>query len=441
MHLKPLLLPLAMLVIVASCGPDDISPGNSRGVYSRVQWLEEEEKWYGHITYEYHQWHRYSEARTGCISGHVSSTGDERRSATIGISGEEVTYLASMNESYKRVSYRNDCLPPECSETEVTTRNLLGSGTTDVLFGVHVEDGVGSFNVEPQGEIGALITGETEYSNCLGSRTSHIEGSLDLGVIVSGKGNVEPGSKPGTVVFQGERAQNGVFLGAEHPEWTETTKWYLTNNPEELIVEVEVVDYDDWRPEGSLIAEIAGNHIEVKATLRRADGGPPKELAQSFTFELAEVSNIPGVAMNYPPPPSPQNEPDLKFDPGTNPDMTLNAPTYSTAKTPEGERDSASVAVGAYDWGAHGIILVTAQLKSGRRIVGWLKGTTENRIRLPKRGRSSFIADVWKQDEAVESQPDDFDEEGIADLEGHTGDGLTLFEEYRGFIIDGRWVS
>src|SRR5690349_22352916 len=121
MRLKPLLLPLATLLSVVSCGPADIPPGESSRLYSRVQSLEDE-KWYGHITYEYHQWHHYSESRTGCISSHVSSTEDERRSATIGVSGDEVTYVASMNRSFKRVSHRNDCSPPECSETEVTTK-------------------------------------------------------------------------------------------------------------------------------------------------------------------------------------------------------------------------------------------------------------------------------------------------------------------------------
>jgi hypothetical protein len=440
MKLKSLLLTLAAIPVLASCGPSEVSLEGAKNMRTLAQPLAGE-KWYGSISYEHHEWHRLTSSWTGCISGSFSSSKDELIRTLVSIAGDDVTYHTSTNGSYKATRHQNQCVP-ECYETEVTTKSRSGSGTTDAEYNVSIKEGVGRFDVEPQGEILGHLSVTNEYSNCLDNRTSTHEEFLNIAVLVSGEGTVEPGSKPGTFILQGERVEEGSAPGtAEPPRWTDTTKWYLTNNPEELVVDVEVVEYADWRPEGSLVANTAGNHIEVKATLRQANGGPPRELALNFTFELVEVSKIPGVAMNFPPPPYPRNEPDLQFDPLVNPDMLLTPSDYSTAKTPDGEYDSSSVAVGAYDWGAHGILLVTARMKNGRQIVGRLKGTTETRIRLPKRGPSSFIADAWKEDEKVTSQPDDFDEEGPADIDGHTGDGLTLFEEYRGFIIDGEWTS
>jgi hypothetical protein len=57
------------------------------------------------------------------------------------------------------------------------------------------------------------------------------------------------------------------------------------------------------------------------------------------------------------------------------------------------------------------------------------------------RSDSSLIADVWKQANGVMGYADVSDNEADPPGDGHAGDGLTLYEEYRGFIIDGQHVE
>jgi hypothetical protein len=269
----------------------------------------------------------------------------------------------------------------------------------------------------------------------------------------------------------------------QYPEGTElsggaTTTWNLTRN-EKLEVVVEIPGYDKWLPKGTKDEEKAGNTLEVKARLKTKDGSPLQEKARKFTFELLRVSQEPGVCMNYPATPKKDPDPDLQFDQKAQQDLVVvddqdqpvkNKKGLKVRSKKEGDQTQATAVVGAYDWGAYGEIRVTAEMPNKREIIGYLKTDKGNpNIRLPKRKDGSFIADAWKEkwkkevpkileladDDDTEDDPHGSKHEpdpgpgpGMCAhcagkrqcLGGHKGDGLTLYEEYRGFYVNGKHV-
>ncbi len=102
---------------------------------------------------------------------------------------------------------------------------------------------------------------------------------------------------------------------------------------------------------------------------------------------------------------------------------------------------NAAISVQSFDWGGWSRLKVTAELPDGRQITGYLNGDkSQTEIRLPKRSASSLIADSWKQEKGV-SGADSSDDESDPPGDGNPGDGLTLYEEYRGFYENGEHLE
>ena len=124
--------------------------------------------------------------------------------------------------------------------------------------------------------------------------------------------------------------------------------------------------------------------------------------------------------------------------------MTVTGDEKNQAETHATQLLTTSTAVvTSFDWGAWGEIKVTGALQDGSPIVGHLTGdTAQQNVRLPKRVASSFIADSWKSDKGVTGKPDNDDsEQDPVGLSGCTGDGLTLYQEYRGFYENGKHIE
>jgi len=199
-----------------------------------------------------------------------------------------------------------------------------------------------------------------------------------------------------------------------------------------LELTVEPASYDTFRPMGSLGGGV-GNSLDVTATLQTKSGKPASQGAAKFVFELLETSREPGIAMNWPRDASDQDY-DFRIAAGAgllldDPVKRQKAETLPKFPLPT----SASVKIDAFDWGAWSRLKVTAVLADGTSIHGYLKGDPDQtEVRLPKRAADSFIADSWKKDKGV-SGADSSDEENDPNGDSNGGDGLTLYEEYRGF--------
>ncbi|GEM_PF-5481816 len=231
---------------------------------------------------------------------------------------------------------------------------------------------------------------------------------------------------------------------------TYVTTWVFT--PEDM-ADVEMVvtvgGYEKWAPEGSDDPDKRGNGVTVYARLQDPDGTPTDVRAKKITFKLLGVSKEPGVCLNWPPKGQVDrnNEKhDLRIEKDENPELQIVGDDGQSASTKPGSYESADAEISSFDWGAYGDVMVTAEVEGKGDIVGFLKDDkgehrTIRQIPIPKREDTSLIADAWKKDIGMEGKTDDEDKDDTPHAGGvcasHQGDGLSLYEEYRGFYVEG----
>jgi hypothetical protein len=220
-----------------------------------------------------------------------------------------------------------------------------------------------------------------------------------------------------------------------------TAEITLDPDPEELELAVTSKGLEKFRPTARP-GGIRGSDVDLTATLKRKDGGKPTKRVAHFFWEFAQSSRVPGYTMNAPLH-NPSADPDLRFEPGTDKNfMITDQEEAQRGETVPGEYLSSTVWIGSYDWGGYAAIKVTAVLQNGDKLTGYLEGDKQQtEIRVPKRPAGGYIADAWKHGHNIEGQSDFGDDEDNPKGDGHTGDGLTLYEEYRGFLIDGQHVE
>lgn len=225
-----------------------------------------------------------------------------------------------------------------------------------------------------------------------------------------------------------------------------TVTWDLAPAAEgvELVLEPEDAEaYRQWVPCGSADGDEAkpGNHLAFVAKLVGRDGKPAPAAAEKMLFELADVSREPGVAINFPPLGKGDAGPDLRFHSRKNPDLQVEA-AGQKAETRRRAKGvvAAKAVVSAHDYGAHGALLALAELPDGTQVIGHLPrdpGRTE--LPVPKRRAGSRVADYFLIDKLGNANlPDDDDSEAVpVGDKRFPGDGLTVYEEYRGFFVNG----
>ena len=211
--------------------------------------------------------------------------------------------------------------------------------------------------------------------------------------------------------------------------------------PIELVIKVPD-DYGRWRPLGTRLELEPGNTIQVEAVLRGPGGGPPPFKASRITWELLGTSREPGVCMNWPPDPHVPPWPDLKIERDYNSTLLTDSATeWQKASDTGTDLTESVVTISCFDFGAHAGLQVTAELTNGDVVVGVVEGTADRSLRLPARPLASIVADAYKKHYGAEGQADaaDLDDDPVCD--GFPGDGLTLYEEYRGFWVGGEWLE
>jgi len=226
---------------------------------------------------------------------------------------------------------------------------------------------------------------------------------------------------------------DGRLMGTVEITWTCSTR---PPDPVELLVDVE--GYDSWMPEGNLDdPDEPGGSVRIKASLvSKKDGKKPKtQRAEAFSFELIEVSQEPGVCLNWPardskPPADPD---DLRFVSRLQESLASVEPGTRRLVDRTGPGTEATAMLSSFDFGGYGLLRVRATLDDGTELVGHLaQDPAVCNIPLPKRDGGSYIAKGWRPVPGG----DRWDGDRVrGDL--HPGDGLSQYEEYRGFVVSG----
>lgn len=226
-------------------------------------------------------------------------------------------------------------------------------------------------------------------------------------------------------------------------EATMTIEWTFSAAPPpkiELEVEAEGIDekgarvrWPDWRPMGGPDEAVAGSHVRITARVV-SEENPLPDKVKWIALRLTESSAEKGICLNFPDTPKTPPDPDLAF--GLLENKTLNVvPEHVSEWYPKG--DTITGDLSCFDYGAWGTVIAEAELASGRRILGRIKGSPgERKLRIPHRSEKSLIATSWQ---SPGKDLDDLDDDPKGD--GNAGDGFTNYEEYRGFRVNGKWTD
>jgi len=210
--------------------------------------------------------------------------------------------------------------------------------------------------------------------------------------------------------------------------------------PEEGVeVTLKADEYEKWIPEGNLNKPgEAGNKLELQFSGNKTDDPNMKrKVTLDVTFQ--NVSNEKGVCMNWPEKAGQTvGLRILKTIDGAevNEDWDVVAQDHAKTKEPV---ESITLTVSAHDFGAYGTIHIVAKDDSGNRVKVKFQNVEKTELVMPKDDNHNHIADEWESKWAgglSGSATDDNDDQPPG-KPGTNGDGLTLYEEYRGFKVSG----
>lgn len=205
--------------------------------------------------------------------------------------------------------------------------------------------------------------------------------------------------------------------------------------------------YRAWIPSGPELPkgtdDIGGNSLGVKLEIRDHKTGKPVKAGFTATYTV-DGSNIPGWSMNTPAQKQANDKPDLFFAPASNTGHVVSDDRNMTL--PHGLGTDA-VIVTSRDFGAHGTLSASVEFDDGAASVQ-TKYEYENAKKkkilrdaafaIPLDENSNDIADAWedKMHILADNKRPNVDDDDVPANMATKGDGYTLFEEYRGFLVE-----
>lgn len=216
-----------------------------------------------------------------------------------------------------------------------------------------------------------------------------------------------------------------------------TATWNLTkgaSKPELIITPYsENADYNDWMPEPGTDELTKGNDLNIELHLQDIGGGSSTVKAKSFELRLITTSKQPGICLNAPSTPSAPKH-DLRFLPQ---DGATVSPDGQFIRIPCDDGENGEVVIASFDGGGWTTLNAEAILENNTRIKGVLmQEKSKKDIPIPKTNTGGKIAERWLADNG---NPGEMDDEETSPGNSNNGDGLSAYEEYRGFLAEGRY--
>ncbi|HEX4850711.1 MAG TPA: hypothetical protein VFV08_07900 [Puia sp.] len=212
-------------------------------------------------------------------------------------------------------------------------------------------------------------------------------------------------------------------------------------------------DYENWIPKGPAISDNAapgdiarGNSIGFRVYL--VDKKDPSKVISGEDYDvdckLTVQSKEPGICNNYP-----LNSYDKKEDILIDSVLAKsNYATYSTkeVKTHDYQGKGFIFVLTSYDYGSFAKMTVTVTLKYGSQLQAHFKSDKKTVIPVPKDDNDNQIADAWEKSKDVNVYDKNYNSFWDGEkqkvqgkvVNDNDGDGLTLYEEYRGVVVKGQ---
>lgn len=208
-------------------------------------------------------------------------------------------------------------------------------------------------------------------------------------------------------------------------------------------VEVELVPpggYEEWMPQADEDEKTRGNYIEVGIVAHKKGdpNSPPPKKVLSYKIELQDTSREKGVDLNWPPKDRATNDFDMKID-KDNLFIRVLDDKGQAAEADQPDLTNFSVTVNSYDWGGWTKLRVTAELEDNSTEMAHVLGhPNQDSLAIPKDDNSNHIADAWEHLFKIKNTDASADDDDKPTGDGTDGDSVALYDEYRGFHIQGR---
>lgn len=330
---------------------------------------------------------------------------------------------------------------------EIVFRNGIGTATASYSIDVRQVDKrstyteSGSTTASERSEFSLSMTDDgKQYSAyltvpaCSGKLTVSRDGSSEIRDFGMDEAlfqleDKEVGDNPN--ILRGEEVSRTKHDGGGITE--EVYQWVFVRNAVPVDLIIESPKYDGWLPVPGKDEDSHGNTIDVGLKLVSPTGKPLTVKAKYFEAKLVNTSAEPGIAINYPIDAPSNGKPDLcLLD-----DKGNRAPgDAQSLKVTAIDGKTGSLAIAAFDGGGFTTLEVTAFMEDGTQVTGhYLKPDGLSSVPYPKRNAGRLIAESWL---TKYNNPNEYDDNEQTIANQNHGDGLSVFEEYRGVISEGK---
>ncbi|HZH97921.1 MAG TPA: hypothetical protein VEX38_03040 [Fimbriimonadaceae bacterium] len=309
--------------------------------------------------------------------------------------------------------------------TTMTPKEGKPTLTQIVTSGLQRDTANGSLNIDLKAGTYQVTGGATSASGSMTVDAEGVKSKFDVPAALifplndSGQPKSYPLPRFGLTITGGDSYELAVFPMDGSQPGLEPVKvnvtWTLSPwDQQEGQVYLEKVA-DNYIPE-------PGNRTTVRLSI---ENGQMTEVK----FTLYDVSNWKGENASK----GQSTEPDLKLDPDSGYSIKQQDPKTWIASGSAPHPDKASMDVLCSDGAAIGKVKAEAKV-NGKWVVAKAREGGGGLVEIPVDKNKNKIADQWERDELIEkdNRPSNWDEEEVFG-NPNKGDGIALFDEYRGF--------